>query len=392
MTLIGIYKVAKSLSGEKVAVLSSAFYIVIPLFAFFDRQALMESSLTAAGIWTLYFLLKSFETKNIKYPIFLGLVLGIGIFIKLSALVFFISVILILIYKRRYRWATASALTGLMVLVPLIFQKTFWDSFGSNSRFMLSIPEVLSFPLPLWINNISNTINVSFFHLTPLVFALSIYGIYLSLKDKKAILPIFFLINIVLVLFMGRSLNPRYLAPYLATSTIFCSYAILSFKKNFVLLIGSLAILIPIAVTSLLFFSPLSYFNLMDRFTSFSQKSGYVTDWTSGYGVPETVNYINGTRIGKNIIVAVRLDAGNPESAMFTYFNGVNGVQVTYLDPQLYGPELLKQNCIPSQVPVYFVARDSTMNGLEKFFTETARFGKPEGNRYISIHTLKKCS
>jgi len=193
LTLIGIYKVAKSLENEKAALIFSILYIVIPLFAFFDRQTLMESAIAAVGVWSFYFLMQILETKKDKYLIYLGLTLGIGVFIKLQALVFLVSIIFILIYKKRFKQAVFSFITSLVVLSPLLFQKAFWASFGSNSRFMLSIHEILGFPFSLWIKNFSATVNVAFFQLTPFIFILTVMGIYLFLKKKKPILPIFFL-------------------------------------------------------------------------------------------------------------------------------------------------------------------------------------------------------
>ncbi len=392
LTLVGIYKVAKSLEGTKVAILSSAFYIAIPLFALYDRQALMESAITATGVWSFYFLLQTLESKKDKYLIYLGLTLGIGVFIKLQALVFIVSIILILVFRKRIKAAILSFVVSLVILSPLFFQKIFWTSFGSNNRFMLSIPEILGFPFSLWIKNFSVTLSVSFFHLTPFVFILAIYGVYLFLKSKKAVLPVFFLINIIFIILLGRSLNPRYVSAFLVFTPIFCSYAIVNFDKKISLLAGGVTILLPVVITSLLVFSPIAYFNFLDKVTTTSQKDGYMNNWTSGYGIPETVNYLENLSGDKQIVVGVRIDAGNPESAMFTYFNGSNNVEVVYLDPRIINPELLKLPCLPSNVPVYFVARDGILNGLEKFFKEDIRFGKAEGNNFISIHSLKKCN
>jgi len=392
LTLIGIYKTAKHLGYEKLALLSSLFYVVIPLFAFFDRQALMESTITAAGIWSFYFFLQILETKKTKYSVFLGLVLGIGIFIKLQALVFLVTIILILIYKKQFKPVIISVITVLLVLSPLLLQNAFWASFNSNNRFMLSIPEALAFPFALWIRNFLTTIDVSFFQLTPFIFLSASYGIYLSLKGKKWVLPVFFLMNIIFIIFLGKALNTRYITAFLAPATIFTSQAILSFKKKFIGLIGIIAALPAIIMTTFLIFSPLIYFNVLDKVTTFSQKSEYVTDWTSGYGIPEVVSYLQSQTKNTPIIVGVRVDAGNPESAMFTYFNGSDNVTPEYIDPKVLGPNILNYKCIESQTPIFFVARDGILNGLDKFFVEQKRFYKPEGSHFISIDTLKKCS
>jgi hypothetical protein len=190
---------------------------------------------------------------------------------------------------------------------------------------------------------------------------------------------------------LGKALNTRYITAFLVPASIFSSQAILSFKKKFTAPIGILTALPAIAMTTLLIFSPLSYFNILDKVTTSSQKSEYVTDWTSGYGIPEVVSYLQSQSKNNPIIVGVRVDAGNPESAMFAYFEGSDNVVPQYIDPK-FNPGILNYKCIQSQVPVYFVARDGILNGLNKFFVEQKRFYKPEGTHFISVLLLKPCN
>src|SRR5262249_32402983 len=44
-TVDGLYLVGKHLGGKHLGLLSALLYVVIPLFTFFDRQALLESAL-----------------------------------------------------------------------------------------------------------------------------------------------------------------------------------------------------------------------------------------------------------------------------------------------------------------------------------------------------------
>ncbi|QQG41993.1 MAG: glycosyltransferase family 39 protein [Candidatus Woesebacteria bacterium] len=391
LTLAGIYKIAKNLGDERLARLSSIVYIIVPLFAFFDRQALMESAIAGCGIWSFYFLLRILETKKTKYAVCLGLILGIGIFIKLSAFVFLISVSLILIYKKHFKEFALSAISSLIIVSPLFFQKIFWTSLNTNNRFMLSIPELLSFPFSLWIRNFSTAVNISFFYLTPFVFILSICGIYFLLKRKDRILPTFFLTGFILVLFSGKSLNPRYLSAFFPLISVFCAYTLFNFRKAHAILIGSVSTIPTIMITYLLVISPITYFNVMDKMTVFSQKSEYLTGWTSGYGIPEVVDYLNQKGKDKKIIAGVRIDAGNPESAVFAYFNNSAWVKPTYIDSRNLDRSVLNLSCLTSPIPVYFVARDGNLAGLDKFFVEEKRYYKPENISYISISALKAC-
>src|SRR3990172_3598605 len=96
LTLTGIYKLSKKFISEEIAILASLGYVTIPLFLFYDRQALMESSVACVGVWSLYFLLDYLREEKLKDILLLGLVLGIGLYVKGSVFIF-ISTVLILL-------------------------------------------------------------------------------------------------------------------------------------------------------------------------------------------------------------------------------------------------------------------------------------------------------
>src|SRR5258708_29118355 len=88
ITFVGIYVIGKRFFTSTTAYLASALYIVIPLFSFYDRQALMESAVAAVGVWSVYYSLLMFLSLERKYAIILGSIFGIGFFIKSSTLLF----------------------------------------------------------------------------------------------------------------------------------------------------------------------------------------------------------------------------------------------------------------------------------------------------------------
>ena len=57
LTLLGIYKLGKKYFTQNIATASALLYIFIPLFSFYDRQALMEAAVGAVGVWTIWFAL-----------------------------------------------------------------------------------------------------------------------------------------------------------------------------------------------------------------------------------------------------------------------------------------------------------------------------------------------
>ncbi len=78
ITMIGIYTLGKKYFSLHIAVISSLLYMAIPIFTTFDRLALMESAISACGVWSVYYLLKVLKGHHMKDAFILGLILGIG--------------------------------------------------------------------------------------------------------------------------------------------------------------------------------------------------------------------------------------------------------------------------------------------------------------------------
>ncbi len=74
LTLIGLFFLSRLFLDKKSAYITCLLYIFTPLIYFFNRQALMESGVATAGVWSTYFFLLFMKNKNTKYAIFSGLI------------------------------------------------------------------------------------------------------------------------------------------------------------------------------------------------------------------------------------------------------------------------------------------------------------------------------
>ncbi len=405
ITLLGIYKTSQELFSQKLAYIASILYIVNPLFLFFDRQALLESAISACGIWAFYFLYKLVETGNRKYAFSLGLTLGIGYFIKSNTLIF-LSVCFALLAYHLLKLKKERALKGienllfifgvfLLTIFPLIMQEAFWTSLPQNSKYALTLSELFKFPISTWFKNISSFFEIFLVYFNPLVFVSFLTSIYLLLKSKNGVqkLFIYFSVCVFFLLFIARSINPRYVVSFLPLSTIVTALSINKIiTKNIITgtLITIFIISPSIIISWLLIFQPLTYFDVLNKFSIHSQKSGYVEGWTSGYGFKEVKTYLDNISKDKKIIVGVRSDAGIPENAVFAYFLKSKNVTPIIFDSQILPPEIFDFDCIKSSVPFYFVSRDAHLTNLNKFFEDVERFYKPSGANFIGIHRLKE--
>lgn len=403
LSLTGIYFISSEFWNKKAALIASILYITSPLFLFYDRQALMESAVSAVGIWSFYFIYKTVLLKHLKYSLFLGVVLGIGFFIKSSALVFLASALLILIIaiyrssKKEFLINSFALIfvTSQIVLIPLYMQSAFWENIGTTARYAFSIPELFKFPLLSWITNFAGSLLIIIFWVSPIILVLSIAGSYYLIKKEglTKLITIWIAIGYSIFIFTVKTPSVRYLISFLPLMLIPASFVITQFKRTKLanIMILSLTVVPSTILSIFLIFSPLKFFNTLNSLTKYSQKSSYVSDWTAGYGIPDAIDFIK-TNSNRGLI-GVRLDAGNPESAILAYFNSSDKYMAVYFDQNFFGEEIFKFDCLTSSLPFYFVSRDDHQAGLNKFLAEERRFYKPESDRFVGIYTLKKeCS
>ncbi len=390
----GIYKIAKEYFSVKTSFLSVFFYILSPAILFFNRQALMESAVACLGIWSFYFLKKSIDERKLKYSLALGFIWGIGLFTKLSFLVFIISSFIIFpLFSREkieksINYLILSFFCALIILLPLFIQPEFMKIIQTNNRYTLTITELIKFPYQIWWQNFKSVIEVLFFQNIGLLIIPLFLGIYHFIKNNKnRDVVIWYLTGIFIYIFTSKSANPRYLLPFLPLGIIISSDFLLKIKKNLSLLIIVPSFIWFTYLDALLIFSPITFFNTLGKISAYSQKSIYLGTFTSGYGVKNAVDYVVENAKGKEVIVGVRLDAGNPENSVFVYLRKYPNIKVTYLDSKIF--EKLPTDYFPSNYPVYFITRENQLAGLDNLLVEKVRFVKPDGTSAIVVYQVK---
>lgn len=405
LTMSGIYYFSQKNINQKTAILALILYIFIPIFSFYDRQALMESSIAACGVWSLVFLSNFIQEKKILSAVFLGIVLGIGFFTKSSSLIFLVtSVLILLIYfinenkKQIFLQGLVAALISFSCIAfLLIINPQFWQTLSKNYVFTLSPSELLGFPILKWILNFWGDLQISFLYLTPFIFLAAVFGFVKVIKDRysKLFVVLFYvLFSLIINILLSRIVSDRYLVSFLPFACVLAAYGANSiFIKNKIL--GGTVftiLLIPIFfVTLVQITNPPIYLQETIALTQYNL-SAYLNGVTSGYGINETVNYIKTQQKDKPFIVAYAENTGNPESAMVVYFNYMKlaNVKSAYLDRRLFGNALDGYNCLSSKDTLYFVSREQQLGGMDNFLQKLTTIKNPYGANTIGIYTLKQ--
>lgn len=421
LTLIGLYSIGKMYFSKRVGIIASFFYSIVPLFHFYDRQALMESAIGSITVWVVFFILTYIRTPTIQTIIILGILIGLGIWIKTNAILLLLPVVIILLlyghleltstsqklrnkfgktvqskFQIFFKITSVLLFTIIISILPLLLQPEFWRTISSNSRYSLTISELLHFPVLHWITNIKGIIDIIFWQITPIITWWIILGLLVKHKTQTNSIIVFSFSLIILIVLITRTMNPRYivsfLPPLLITASIGLDWII---QKNNIFLTSLFLLIncVPFGLTLLQSFHPLSYFSLLSRVTGYSQEWEYVKNWSSGYGIPETVAFLREQSKKKHILVGVRIDSGNPESAIMSYFFNNPNITPIFVDTKYFQSSGF--NCISSTVPFYFIARDGIINDLLPTLVEMKRFYKSkqsafinQNKSYISIHKL----
>lgn len=401
LTLTGIYFIAKKLFSDKAAIFASITFMTIPFFIFFNRQALLEAGVACAAIWSFYALLNFIEKPSNKTAIILGVVLGLGFFIKTTVIIYIIISLIIIIWilvKQKSKVEDLIKFLGIIVgsiiavTALVLINPTFWEQLSTNSRYSLTIKELLGFPISIWLRNLIGFFEMGFVFITPLIFIASICGLFLIAKVKSLpnkIFIAFFLMALIFEILVTRSQATRYLMSFLPFLSISAGYVfyLLWNKKIIGKGIVIFCLTSSIVLSVFLIIDPKNYILKMAKLTKYSD-TGYINGQTSGTGVNQVIDYIysNSSKTTPNMVF-ISLNIGNPESAMNLYtFKSKNLISL-HMDSSFF-PGLDQYECITSDIPVFYVTRDQQQGGMNRFFELTKSF--PNNNYSLNIYALKK--
>ena len=398
--LWGIYYLAGDVFNKKTAVVSALLYIFIPFFFFFDRQALMESSLVSVYLLTFIFLLRFYRSPGYLTAAFPGIILGFGFLNKSTPVLFLLALFIIhalYLIRRRSQIVSFTAFTLVtltcffLVNIPMLIQPVFWKTLYRTGDYALPLPQLLRFPLITWISNFINHLEILILNFTPVALIAAILGITSLVKNpdfKKRLLVLWITIPLLLYFLTIRHTNDlsfRYLTPFVPLLILPAAYY-LSFR----FFLTVVALVLPVFFTLQLMFYPVSYFRIKSRLTRYSYIGSYVTGYDTGYQVNALRSYINEVSRDRPIILATAVHTFNPESALAAYYRRYPRVQFAYLDGRLIGEETIGAiDCISSDLPVYFIAKLDDKVNLDKFLEKVTVITNPYNFDYSTIYTLK---
>ena len=385
-SLIGLFLLTYYLfKSRRAALITILFYTLIPYTFFFDRMALVDSLLLAFGIWTLFLSALLVEHQRIDLAILTGIVLGGGLITKSPALFFVILIpttALLMKFKKKISTAGGQTLklVGLWFIVYLFafaiynllrLGPEFQMIALRNKDYVFSISEILSHPHDPLLIHLKDAIDWFPNLFTLPILIVSGLGLVISLINRNKwriilLLLAWFLIPLLAQSAVAKVFTPRYLLytifPLFIFAALFFEFLFNKFKRYRLITISSILIILilPLRYNYLLLTNPQAA-PLPER-----MRTGYLEEWSSGYGINEVRDYLREVSQENHLNVGTEGSFGTLPDGLMIYFDKDPKVTIFGIGLSLLTvPEPLKESAGAGEAETFLVVNQSRMGAQD---------------------------
>ncbi len=356
-------------NSKKAALIAAILYIVSPYFLFYDRLAIVDSTVTGGVIWILFLSILLARTRRADVAFLLGGVMGLTMLGKSSVRLYimgaFLAVVYIVIKKvegtslfqsiRDFftnKEETAknvlnfTLLYGLSVCIALFMYNVqrlspfFHYVSAKNTTFVLTGKELLANPLALLPSNLWRIPYYISSELGYVIFGLSLVGLFFLYKKQRN--TFFFVTGILLLVYfilgsVARVLYPRYVQALGAILLLPATYAVLQIKdrkKTMLVMLG--------VVASILYFDYTILFSHKNIPFPEVDRGQYLEGWPAGWGTKEIVEMAREESKTRPVILLAEGSFGMVGDVLDTHLKPGDTIQIKSYWPLTY--ESLTEN------------------------------------------------
>lgn len=403
VALIAIYKLTEILfTSKRTAIIAGVLYIICPMTLFYDRMALFDSMLTATLLASIYYAVRTGQTKKLSDALLWGLFLGFAFLSKPTALVFlpltiFSAIVLLPIKEMKRDW---KRLGGLSVLAVLIGEgmnnlQRLSDAYPAmlrkNAQFQQPIAELLKHPFLLTLGNLKGFYfwTIDYFTLPFFVFGIFAFLLGFVKRSKEALLLfILWFVPLFLLATVGREVFPRYIlivVPYFLIIAAFAINWLLS-QKKFFLYVGYFVI--AGIVIPLIYFDSLILTDPPRAPLPEADKNQYILQHPAGYGLETVYDFIREKSQSQRITIVTQGTFGLYPYAFYLEFWGNPNVVILPKWPL----DKLDEEILAAQKkgPVYVILKEHDTIPETLPLVEILRAIKPGGQDPILVTEIRK--
>lgn len=303
--------------------ISAVLYTFIPFSFFFDRLAVPDNTLSMFGSWALLFSLLLAKFKRLDLSLILGVILGLSWLTKSPAIYFIVLSFLTFLIFNLHRLKNIylpliSSFIAFLIYNILRLGPQFHMIALRNQDYIWNLGEIIKHPLDPLKPHLSDTFTIFSQYISWPIIIFSLIGLFLFLFYRKntQILTIFlwFFLPLIANCAMAKVFTARYILFTLPPLTILLSIGLsVFFKTNFGRLIFVLILLIPN-------FLWLKNISLQPFSVSLpSTEAGYLSDWTSGWGIKPAAKFFIAESKKSNVIVGTEGSFGTLPDGLQIY-------------------------------------------------------------------------
>jgi hypothetical protein len=369
---VGAYLLFKN---TRLALISSAIWAVIPYSVFFERLSLADAMLTMFILWTFNLLILAFEKSRLDFAMLAGFTLGFAYLTKSPAVFYniLLPILIILVPRnqlsKKYLLISAALFAATTIIALGMYNilrlgPEFHQIALRTADYVHPLSDVLPHPLDPLIPHLKDTLSFLFYLLTPVGLLFVFWGMYESHKDhvsKRLVLVVLSLVPILAMSFIAKAFTARYLfftAPFLV---MLMSHGLdhlgQKTQKHILTYLGCIAVCLPsLLIDYLLLTNPERA--PLPRI----ERSGYLEEWTAGFGIKEISQYIKTVSQSGPVLVGSEGFFGTPFSALEMYLNQVPQVRITGIGLDVSStPDKLKTATKDNQV--FMVVNSTRFSG-----------------------------
>ncbi len=412
-TLIGLWFLSLELfKNKKIAFLTSLLYVFYPFAQVYDRMALMDSMVGTFAVWAFYFTVLLVRRIRLDLAYTLGFVIGGGILTKTSDFfsIYLLPFSLLLFDYKSKDWSRkiiklilflVFATVVAEVLYNVLRLSPFFSTINEkNALFVYPISEWIKHPFTFLEGNLRGLTGWLFTYLgIPylILIAISLVTFKKFLKEK-ILLFLYFLLPFIALALFGRIIFPRFIffmSLFLLPLAAFSLNLILEFTKTKIknnyanALVGLIIIVLFVAYPTYSILKLLT--DPINAPIADSDSGQYINNWTAGWGVNETIAFLQKESSNQKIFVGTEGTFGlMPYSLELYLIQNKNIVIKGYWPVNNQLPtDALKY---ASEMPSYFVFYQPQHVQIPKTFPLELVFQKKEGksNYYYRFYKIIK--
>ncbi len=303
--------------------ISTVVYLFLPFSFFFDRLAVPDNTLSMFGSWSLFFSLLLAKFRRLDISLILGIVLGLAWLTKSPAIYFVVlSFLTFLIFNfkkiKDYYLPIISSILSFLIYNILRLGPQFQMIALRNRDYVWSLSEIIKHPLDPLKPHLSDTLTLfgQYISWPILIFALIGLFLFLFYRKNSQIFTIicWFILPLIANSAMAKVFTARYILFIIPPLIILISIGLsVFFKTNLGRLIFVLILLIP----NLIWIKKISTdpFNI----NLSSTETGYISGWTSGWGIKSASEFLISESQKANVIVGTEGSFGTLPDGLQIY-------------------------------------------------------------------------